>query len=174
MTSGFQITGTWPVRASQKWRILSRGTNALASYVVLACRPRPQDDRGGKLLADLLPPSQQQSKLPSDRPATPVRPATLRTLERAELPLPPGFHTHAVRSDVFRRGLLRMQGLRQTREQHWYPLRDPLFLTALHVAYSPSRLLLDLRCTTGLSLRSLALDESSEAFEILLMNGDQL
>ena len=43
MTSGFQITGTWPVRASQKWRILSRGTNALASYVVLACRPRPLD-----------------------------------------------------------------------------------------------------------------------------------
>lgn len=41
--SGFQITGTWPVRASQKWRMVSMGTNALASYIVLACRPRPAD-----------------------------------------------------------------------------------------------------------------------------------
>jgi len=38
--SGFQITATWPVRASQKWRMVSMGTNALASYIVLACRPR--------------------------------------------------------------------------------------------------------------------------------------
>ena len=29
--SGFQITATWPVRASQKWRMVSMGTNALAS-----------------------------------------------------------------------------------------------------------------------------------------------
>jgi len=39
--TGFQITATWPVRASQKWRMTSMGTNALASYIVLACRPRP-------------------------------------------------------------------------------------------------------------------------------------
>ncbi len=47
--TGFQITATWPVRASQKWRMVSMGTNALASYIVLACRPRsadaPQTDR---------------------------------------------------------------------------------------------------------------------------------
>ena len=43
ISSGFQITGTWPVRASQKWRIVSMGTNALASYIVLACRARPDD-----------------------------------------------------------------------------------------------------------------------------------
>lgn len=41
--SGFQITATWPVRASQKWRMVAMGTNALASYIVLACRPRPKD-----------------------------------------------------------------------------------------------------------------------------------
>ncbi len=41
--TGFQITATWPVRASQKWRMLAMGTNALASYIVLACRPRPED-----------------------------------------------------------------------------------------------------------------------------------
>jgi putative DNA methylase len=41
--SGFQITATWPVRASQKWRMVSMGTNALASSIVLACRARPAD-----------------------------------------------------------------------------------------------------------------------------------
>ncbi|MCC6611670.1 MAG: DUF1156 domain-containing protein [Burkholderiales bacterium] len=41
--SGFQITATLPVRASQKWRMVSMGTNALASYIVLACRPRAVD-----------------------------------------------------------------------------------------------------------------------------------
>jgi putative DNA methylase len=41
ISSGFQITGTWPVRASQKWRMIAMDTNALASYIVLACRPRP-------------------------------------------------------------------------------------------------------------------------------------
>jgi putative DNA methylase len=42
ISSGFQITATWPVRASQAWRQVSMGTNALASYIVLACRPRPE------------------------------------------------------------------------------------------------------------------------------------
>jgi putative DNA methylase len=40
-SSGFQVTGTWPVRASQAWRMRAMGSNALASYIVLACRPRP-------------------------------------------------------------------------------------------------------------------------------------
>ena len=43
VSSGFQITGTWPVRASQPWRLRALGSNALASYIVLACRPRPDD-----------------------------------------------------------------------------------------------------------------------------------
>ncbi len=40
-SSGFQITATWPVRALFKWRMRALGSNALASYIVLACRPRP-------------------------------------------------------------------------------------------------------------------------------------
>jgi len=40
VSSGFQITATWPVRASQAWRMRAMGSNALASYIVLACRPR--------------------------------------------------------------------------------------------------------------------------------------
>ena len=38
--SGFQITGTWPVRTERKGRSVSLGTNALASSVVLVCRPK--------------------------------------------------------------------------------------------------------------------------------------
>jgi putative DNA methylase len=41
VSSGFQVTATWPVRASQQWRMRAMGSNALASYIVLACRPRP-------------------------------------------------------------------------------------------------------------------------------------
>jgi putative DNA methylase len=43
MSSGFQITATWPVRASQAWRMRAMGSNALASYIVLACRERADD-----------------------------------------------------------------------------------------------------------------------------------
>jgi putative DNA methylase len=43
ISSGFTITATWPVRAAQTWRMVSMGTNALASYIVLACRQRPAD-----------------------------------------------------------------------------------------------------------------------------------
>jgi putative DNA methylase len=41
--SGFTITGTWPVRTERASRSVSLGTNALASSIVLVCRPRPID-----------------------------------------------------------------------------------------------------------------------------------
>jgi putative DNA methylase len=41
--TGFQITATWPVRASYKWRMNAMEANALASYIVIACRRRPED-----------------------------------------------------------------------------------------------------------------------------------
>lgn len=41
--SGWEITATWPMRSERSGRMLSVGTNALASSIVLACRPRPQD-----------------------------------------------------------------------------------------------------------------------------------
>jgi putative DNA methylase len=43
ISSGFQITATWPVRASFSWRMRALSSNALASYIVLACRPRLDD-----------------------------------------------------------------------------------------------------------------------------------
>jgi putative DNA methylase len=41
--AGFQITGTWPMRTERGGRSISVGANALASSVVLACRPRADD-----------------------------------------------------------------------------------------------------------------------------------
>ena len=41
--AGFTITGTWPIRTEMKTRQVAMGTNALASSIVLVCRPRPVD-----------------------------------------------------------------------------------------------------------------------------------
>ena len=43
--SGWEITATWPIRSERGGRMLSVGTNALASSILLACRPRPADAR---------------------------------------------------------------------------------------------------------------------------------
>ncbi|MCT1916382.1 DUF1156 domain-containing protein [Kocuria rhizophila] len=38
----WQVTGTWPMRSELSNRMLASGTNALASSIVLALRPRPE------------------------------------------------------------------------------------------------------------------------------------
>ena len=43
LRSGLSITGTWPMRTEREARSVGLGTNALASSIVLACRPRDQD-----------------------------------------------------------------------------------------------------------------------------------
>ncbi|MGO3221173.1 DUF1156 domain-containing protein [Microbacterium gubbeenense] len=40
--SGWEVTATWPIRSELGNRMLASGTNALASSIVLACRPRPE------------------------------------------------------------------------------------------------------------------------------------
>lgn len=40
LASGFSIDGTWPMRTERTARSISIGTNALASSIVLVCRPR--------------------------------------------------------------------------------------------------------------------------------------
>ncbi|MEO3932302.1 DUF1156 domain-containing protein [Micrococcaceae bacterium Sec7.4] len=51
--SGWTVTATWPVRSELSNRMIGSGKNALASSIVLACRPRsetaPTIDRGGFL-----------------------------------------------------------------------------------------------------------------------------
>jgi putative DNA methylase len=39
--SDFSIDGTWPMRSERSNRMVALGTNALASSIVLVCRPRP-------------------------------------------------------------------------------------------------------------------------------------
>jgi putative DNA methylase len=39
----FSIGGTWPMRSELSNRMIADGTNALASSIVLVCRPRPTD-----------------------------------------------------------------------------------------------------------------------------------
>ncbi|BCI82287.1 MULTISPECIES: DUF1156 domain-containing protein [Mycolicibacterium] len=41
--SGWAVTATWPLRSELSNRMLSQGTNALASSIVLALRPRPEE-----------------------------------------------------------------------------------------------------------------------------------
>ena len=41
--TGFSISGTWPIRTEMRTRQVGMGSNALASSIVLVCRPRPAD-----------------------------------------------------------------------------------------------------------------------------------
>ncbi len=41
--AGFSLTGTWPMRTELGNRMIGSGTNALASSIVLVCRPRPEN-----------------------------------------------------------------------------------------------------------------------------------
>ena len=43
VSAGFQIVGTWPMRTERSRRPRGQGANALASSIVLVCRPRPAD-----------------------------------------------------------------------------------------------------------------------------------
>jgi putative DNA methylase len=39
--AGFEVSGTWPMRSEQEFRMRGMGSNALASSIVLVCRKRP-------------------------------------------------------------------------------------------------------------------------------------
>lgn len=41
--AGYSINGTWPVRTELSNRMIGKDTNALASSIVMVCRPRPTD-----------------------------------------------------------------------------------------------------------------------------------
>ena len=43
MRARFSVNGTWPVRTERENRKRNQGANALASSIVLVCRPRPTD-----------------------------------------------------------------------------------------------------------------------------------
>lgn len=82
--SGWAITATWPMRSERGGRMTSVGTNALASSIVLALRPRPDDapttDRRGLTAAlhaelpDALRKLQQGAIAPVDLPQAAIGP----------------------------------------------------------------------------------------------------
>jgi len=82
--SRWAITATWPMRSELSNRVLSQGTNALASSIVLALRPRPDDapttDRRGLIAAlhdelpDALRKLQQGAIAPVDLPQAAIGP----------------------------------------------------------------------------------------------------
>lgn len=51
IAADLEITGTWPIRGTTEARMISAGTNAVSSYIVMACRPR-SDDAATCSLAD--------------------------------------------------------------------------------------------------------------------------
>lgn len=42
VAADLEITGAWPIHGTTEARMISAGTNAVASYVVMVCRPRPE------------------------------------------------------------------------------------------------------------------------------------
>lgn len=82
--SGWAITATWPMRSELSNRMLASGTNALASSIVLALRPRPDDapstDRRGLIgalqaeLPDALRNLQLGAIAPVDLPQAAIGP----------------------------------------------------------------------------------------------------
>jgi putative DNA methylase len=61
LAAGLGVVRTWPIEAATTAKQVSQGANALATYVILICKPRPQDlpvtDRQGFLdaLGERLP-----------------------------------------------------------------------------------------------------------------------
>ncbi|TCJ34706.1 DUF1156 domain-containing protein [Parafrankia sp. BMG5.11] len=82
--SGWEITSTWPSRSERGGRMISLGTNALASSIVLSLRPRPEEapstDRRGFIamleaeLPEALRKLQQGQIAPVDLPQAAIGP----------------------------------------------------------------------------------------------------
>jgi putative DNA methylase len=85
MSAGLAITGTWPMRTEKAGRMLSMGTNALASSIVLVCRPRSVTagvtDRAGFLAA-------LRSELPSQLHV--LQQAAIAPVDLAQASIGPG------------------------------------------------------------------------------------
>ncbi len=72
VSSGFAINGTWPMRTELGNRMRGQGSNALATSIILVCRPRPEDVRS-------------TSRLEFVRALRRELPAALRALQSANI-----------------------------------------------------------------------------------------
>jgi putative DNA methylase len=83
LRSGLSVTGTWPMRTEGDNRQLGIGSNALASSIILACRPRAKD--AGTIsrrqflrqLNEALPPALDAMTRASEGQPSPVAPVDL-------------------------------------------------------------------------------------------------
>jgi putative DNA methylase len=109
--SGWEITATWPMRTEGTGRLLARDTNALASSIVLALRPRDDGaattDRRGFIatleaeLPDALRKLQQGQIAPVDLPQAAIGPG-MAVFSRYAAVLEPDGKKMTVRSALSR------------------------------------------------------------------------
>lgn len=109
--SGWEITSTWPLRSERGGRMISVGTNALASSILLSLRPRedgsPTTDRRGLIAAleaelpDALRKLQQGQIAPVDLPQAAIGPG-MAVFSRYSAVLEPDGKKMTVRSALTR------------------------------------------------------------------------
>ena len=109
--AGWEITSTWPVRSERSGRMISVGTNALASSIVLSLRPRPDGgpstDRRGFIAAleaelpDALRKLQQGRIAPVDLPQAAIGPG-MAVFSRYSAVLEPNGRKMTVRAALAR------------------------------------------------------------------------
>lgn len=109
--SAWAITATWPMRTEGSGRLLAKDTNALASSIVLALRPRPDDapttDRRGFIqalhaeLPDALRKLQHGAIAPVDLPQAAIGPG-MAVFSRYSVVLEPNGEPMTVRSALAR------------------------------------------------------------------------
>ncbi len=83
--SGFNITGTWPIRTERQNRKVGQGTNALASSVVIVCRKRRHD-------ADIVTRRKFRKILAADLKSTirPLQDGNIAPVDLAQAAIGPG------------------------------------------------------------------------------------
>jgi len=97
VSAGFQIVGTWPMRTEQP-KALKTGKNALASSIVLVCRPRPKDARAitrNEFLQEL-----KKEMLPALDRLTRI--SNIRPVDLAQAAIGPGMEVYSRYSKVTR------------------------------------------------------------------------
>jgi putative DNA methylase len=85
LEADLRITGTWPVHGTREARQIGLGTNALASYIILVCRPQMTGAKVGDLQSFL---SALRAELP--RAITKVKQAAISAIDLGQATIGPG------------------------------------------------------------------------------------
>ena len=128
--SGFMVTGTWPLRTELANRMIAAGTNALASSIVLVCRPRPAD-------APLATRREFLTTLRSELPAAvaAMLAANIAPVDLAQAAIGPGMAVYTRYAKVFVIAVIRTPSLERGKPRFRNPVshrfwRSPARATA--------------------------------------------